>query len=222
MQQMLPNIDRAVYAIFKTDPKESGYRKAIFRKMPVESVSEIVQLGYLDVCRTLTGIGKDPEQSTPFKQSVVAFINDLLINLPTNQSEFDMCHHRCCQQCIESVGVARIHYGQGQKLINMSLKYLYNEFAFYRGRMNRFGYPNTNIEYFFHLPIDNQILTYLVKNCGFSKPPHLPWSKWTYEHYIAFQTELRNRLTHDYKPLEIDYMLWNEAKQSIDHAIRPA
>ena len=212
---MLPNIDLSAYAKFKTN-----YRRAILRKMPVENVSEIVQLGYLDVCRTLTSIGRDHEQRTSFKQRVVAFINKILIKPPTNQSEFDMRHHRCCQQCIKSVGVAKIHYGQGQKLINMSLKYLYNEFAFYLGRMNKFAYPNTNIEFFFHLPIDNQILAYLVKNYGFCRPPHLPWSKWTYEHYIAFQTELRNRLPPDYKAPEIDYMLWNKEESSIRNAIR--
>jgi hypothetical protein len=61
-----------------------------------------------------------------------------------------------------------------------------------------------------------------VKNCGLSRPAHLPWSKWAYEHYIAFQTELRNRLTRDYKPLEIDYMIWNEERDSIGDAIRPS
>jgi len=103
----------------------------------------------------------------------------------------------------------------------MSLKYLYNEFAFHLGAMNYFGFPNTNIEHFFHLPIDNEILTFLVKNCGFSRPTPLPWSKWAREHYIAFQAELRARLTRGHKPLVIDYMLWNGSRQSIDDAIRP-
>lgn len=214
---MLPNVDKTVYARFK----KVGYRKVIFREMPVETVCDIVQLGYLDVNRTITGIGKDPNQSISIKQDVIAFINDLLIKPPNSQPEFDRLHHQCCQQCTNSIGQAHIHYGQAQKLVNMSLKYLYNEFAFYRGEKNQLGFPNNDIEYFFHLPIDNQILSYLVSYCSFKKPTFLPWSKWTYEHYITFQIELRNRIINDYKPLEIDYLLWNEQNQSLENVIRP-
>ncbi len=103
----------------------------------------------------------------------------------------------------------------------MSLKYLYNEYAAYKGKLNPFKFPDNNIEHFFHLPIDNQILNYLVKNCGFTRPTLLPWSQWGYEHYINFQSQLRDRISDLYRPLEIDYMLWNTKGASVGNAIKP-
>lgn len=102
----------------------------------------------------------------------------------------------------------------------MSLKYLYNEYAAYKNKLNPLNFPDNNIEHFFHLPIDNQILNYLVKNCGFTKPKLLPWSQWGYENYINFQSQLRGRINDKYKPIEIDYILWNTNGASIGNAIQ--
>ena len=41
----------------------------------------------------------------------------------------------------------------------------------------------------------------------------------TYNHYIAFQNELRVRIGSRYYPLEIDYMIWNMKGASIGDAI---
>jgi len=124
-RDMLPNINQALYIRFKNE----GYRKKEYAWAPVRSIDEIVQLAYLDVNSTIKGI--EPEQSWWFKQSVILFIGDLLSISPENQQHFDLLHHQCCQQCLEAstLGKARIHYGQAQKILNMSLKYLYNEFA---------------------------------------------------------------------------------------------
>ena len=212
---MLPNIDNSLYARFKKE----GYRKNEFKEAPVRSLNEIVQLGYLDVNRTIRGI--QTEQSRLFKEIIVLFIKDLLSNPSENQKDFDILHHQCCQQCIEvsSLGSAHIHYGQAQKLVNMSLKYLYNEFAAYYGDLNRFRFPDNNIEYLFHLPIDSQIRGHLVNNCNFSDPTSLPWSKWSYDHYSSFQSQLRSRINENFKPLEIDYLLWNSKGASVGDAI---
>jgi hypothetical protein len=212
---MLPNIDRSLYARFKKE----GYRKNEFKEAPVRNLNEIVQLGYLDVNRTIRGI--QTEQSRLFKEIVVLFIEDLLSNPPENQEDFDILHHQCCQQCIEasSLGSARIHYGQAQKLLNMSLKYLYNEFAAYYDDFNLFGFPDNDIEHLFHLPIDSQTRDHLVNYCNFSDPTSLPWSKWAHDHYISFQSQLRSRINENYKPLEIDYLLWNTKGASVGDAI---
>lgn len=214
---MLQNIDQALYVRFKKYRPEGGYRKKEYEDKPVLTISEIVQLGYLDVNRTLRGI--DPEQSQLFKGNVVSFINSLLSSPPENQEDFDLLHHRCCEKCLGSIGRARIHYGQAQKLLNMSLKYLYNEYAVYRGKMNQFRFPDNNVEHLFHLPIDNQILDYLIQKCHFVAPTRLPWSQWDYEHYLSFQCQLRQRLNPQYSPLEIDYMLWNTKGASVGNAI---
>lgn len=212
---MLPNIDQALYARFKKD----GYRIKKYAELPVTTIPEVVQLAYLDVNRTIRGI--DSEQSHSFKQAVVSFIQSLLAGPPMNQTEFDQLHHKCCLQCLacSSPSGARIHYGQAQKLLNMSLKYLYNEYAAYKGKQNHFGFPDNNIENFFHLPIDSQIRNHLVGSFHFKDPTCLPWSQWSYDHYISFQHQLRKRIGGQYRPLEIDYMLWNKKGPSVENAI---
>jgi len=212
---MLRNIDQALYARFKKE----GYRMKKCAEHPVTTIPQVVQLAYLDVNRTIRGI--ESEQSASLKQAVVSFIERLLAAPPNDQAAFDQLHHRCCQQCLaySSPSGARIHYGQAQKILNMSLKYLYNEYAAYKGKMNKFGFPDNNIEQFFHLPIDSQIREFLVGNCCFIDPTRLPWSQWTYDHYISFQHQLRKRISVQYSPLEIDYMLWNTKGASVGNAI---
>ena len=93
---MLLNIDQALYVRFKKYRPEGGYRKKEYEDKPVPTISEIVQLGYLDVNRTLGGI--DHKQSRIFKDTVVSFINDLLVRPPENQEGFDLLHRRCCEK----------------------------------------------------------------------------------------------------------------------------
>ena len=212
---MMPNIDQALYAKFKKE----GYRIKQYREQPVRSISEIVRLASLDVCRTTRGI--EAAQSDSFKKTVELSIKHLLSNPPMNQPEFDLLHHRCCQQSLafSSPHGAQIHYGQAQKLLNMSLKYLYNEYATYKGEVNQLGFPANNEEHLFHLPIDSQIRNYLVGKCQFTDPTSLPWSQWTYDQYMSFQNQLRKRISNQYRPLEIDYMLWNTKGASVSNAI---
>lgn len=212
---MLLNIDQTLYPRFKKE----GYRIKKFADLPVTSIPQLVQLAYLDVNRTIRGI--NPEQSRCLKQAILSFIEELLASQPMDQAAFDDLHHQCCQQCLaySLPNGARIHYGQAQKLLNMSLKYLYNEYVAYKGKLNQFGFPENNIEHLFHLPIDSQIRDCLVVNCRFSNPTCLPWSQWTYDHYMSFQHQLRKRLSTQHRPLEIDYMLWNTNGASVGDAI---
>lgn len=212
---MLPNISPTFYHEFK-----KTYRIKKFTASPATTVSEIVNLGYLDVNRTLRGITSTQRMS--FKQAVVSFVQRILSNPPANQQEFDDLHDQCCLNClaISSPGNAEIRYGQAQKLINMSLKYLYNEFAAFYPNQNLLSFPSNNIEHFFHLPIDGQILGCLVKKNGFTNPGSWQWSQWTYTEYIQFQNQLRARISTSYKPLEIDYLAWNKKGASLS-AINP-
>ncbi len=212
---MLPNIHQTLYMRFKHE----GYRKKEYTRAPVPNIEEVVQLGYLDVNRTIRGI--EPEQSWWFRHSVVSFIKDLLISPPKNQQSFDLLHEQCCKQCLEAeaLGKARVHYGQAQKLLNMSLKYLYNEFAAYYGKINYLKFPDNNLEHFFHLPIDSQIRNHLIEKRCFTNPTSLPWSQWAYSHYVSFQEQVRKRINSGYKPLEIDYILWNTKGASLCEAM---
>jgi hypothetical protein len=201
-----------------TEFKRTGYRIAKYRREPVSTVTDLVQLAYLDVNRTLRNI--DQAQSGCFKSPVAAFICDLSARPPTSQGEFDVRHKACCEQSIGCAGPAEIRYGQAQKVVNMSLKYLYNEYAHYGRTPSAFAYPKASIECFFHLPIDNQLLSYLVDRCGFNAI-RAPWSKWNYDDYISFQRALRSRLRNGCVPLELDYLIWNKQDASIGEVLAP-
>lgn len=213
---MLPNIDSALYAKFKAE----GYRIKKHSRFPIQHITEIVQLAYVDVNRTIRGI--DLNQSYCFKQGAVSLIERILTLPSMDQAQFDALHHEFCKQCIAcSSPTVAIHYGQAQKLINMSLKYLYNEFANYQGSQNHFGFPSNSVECLFHLPIDSQIRDCLVRSRHFTDPTRLAWSRWTYDDYIGFQRELRQRLKSRYKPLEVDYILWNASRTAAAELFEP-
>ena len=99
--------------------------------------------------------------------------------LPPDEPTLEIVCPEGCQKCLEasSLGEANIHYGQTQKLINMSLKYLYNEFAAYYPNQNRFRFPENNVEYLFHLPIDRQSRSRLVGHHHFNDLTSSPWSR---------------------------------------------
>jgi hypothetical protein len=201
---MLPNINPALYAQFKIE----GYRIKRYKSAPVMTIPEIVRLAYLDVNRTLQGI--QPNQKARFRESGVTFLRDFLTAPPLDQNGFDTLHRQGCERCLSNPSPpgTTIHYGQAQKLINMSLKYLYNEFAVGGAAQDHFGFPN-GTEQFFHLPIDSHIRNALVRFSHFRAPKSVPWSQWKYEDYTAFQQQVRNRLHRSYKPLEVDYLVWN-------------
>lgn len=202
---MLTNIAPLTYIKFKNE----GYRIVKYKNSPVLELDDIARLAYLDVNRTITNISE--EQSSKFKAIAVNFINELIQNNPQNQSEFDALHNRFCKECVSlsTSSAAKIHYGQAQKLLNMALKYLYNEYAAYKDTVNRFRFPDNNIEQYFHLPIDNQLLDALTKKFNFSKPSTTAWSKWHENTYLQFQQQIRRRLKPGHSPLQTDYILWN-------------
>lgn len=211
---MLRNVDNKVYGRFKIE----GYRIKKFKLDAVVSLEDVVRLAYLDVNRTITGVSE--EQSRSLRQTVIVAIRNILHTI--SACDFDRSHDECCQECIScSTASAPIHYGQAQKILNMSLKYLYNEYASYRDSTNSFGFPENNVERLFHLPIDNQILDCLIgSHCRFIRPTNKPWSQWEHSHYLSLQTQLRERMEEQYCALEIDYMIWNTERPSLTHAIR--
>ncbi len=211
---MLPNVPQELYLQFKRT-----YRLTKYTESQVTTIPEIVQLAYLDVNRTIKGI--DSAQSEALKQTIVSFIKNLLKASPPNQMSFDKLHRECCYECLSysSNEGARVHYGQAQKLLNMSLKYLYNEYALSKGKSNLLGFPENDLEHLFHLPIDSQIRNHLIEKCGFVDPKPLPWSRWNYDHYMSFQSQLRRRLRPQFRPLEIDYLLCNIDGASLDRAL---
>lgn len=184
------------------------------------TINDLIDLGYLDVNRTLHKISDN--QRKHIKKCVCNFLTTIInckfLNQKyckcLNQKYFDNLHDNCCNNIINYNNGVQINYGQAQKVINLSCKYLYNEFAFWFFNNQNYiiNYPN-GIEFYFHCPIDNQILKSL--DCynndinAWHRPTKKPWSQWDRNSYKIFQKNLRNHLINNCVPLEVDFILWN-------------
>lgn len=96
------------------------------------------------------------------------------------------------------------HYGQSQKWLNMTIKYLYilGECSF------------DGIFEYLHVPLDNYIMNVAQKELGISRPK-IAWSRWDdyTGQYEAYQRALRARIL-DFPPLRWEFKYWmKEARQ---------
>lgn len=121
-----------------------------------------------------------------------------------SQTEFDEWHEVSCDYLINScLGATsyKMSYGQAQKWINMSLKYMY---ALGDDRV-----PGISRNYhYFHIPIDNIIQDILVqRNIARFKES---WSRIaTYKAYLDYQ--IRFRAAHPNEiPLDVEFKLFNQ------------
>lgn len=95
----------------------------------------------------------------------------------------------------------KLTYGQAQKWINMTIKYLYL-FG---------GYTFDSVFEELHIPVDNYILDIANKKLGIDKPK-TPWSKWNEEQYRNYQNEIKSKIK--IAPLRWEFENWlNEAEK---------
>jgi hypothetical protein len=165
----------------------------------------IINRAHRDLSRTVHGIGKYPE----VRQKAANLLKDKLEklacrNIPATQSLFDIWHQDSCEELCQiylESGYDRFTVGQGQKWINMALKYI---FLFGEARLS--GYE---LFYkFAHIPIDNIIL----ESPEFEglKTFRTRWSRITkYSEYLAFQEAVRRRFVNS-APLAVEFRIWQD------------
>lgn len=126
----------------------------------------------------------------------------LLGNSISTQSDFDAWHFHVCQEIIshyQKVGIS-FTFGQAQKWLNMTIKYLYMlEYDVFHHT-----FP------FFHVPLDNYIFDVVDKELFIRKPDN-PWSRIDdYWVYLDYQKQIREKLT-DSSPLRWEFRYWLKA-----------
>ncbi|MBM3454360.1 MAG: hypothetical protein FJX80_04340 [Bacteroidetes bacterium] len=171
----------------------------------------VINRAYRDLNRTIHGmknIQLDISKLHYIKISkkLLESIN-ILMNLEIkNQQEYDELHEKECKKLIQSFDElykqynVRLHIGQAQKWINMSIKY------FFALGENRHSFQLKNFKYF-HIPIDNLIQIELEKN-GI-EPLKTKWSRIEdYSEYLTYQKKVRK--SHPKRiPLELEFELFN-------------
>ena len=171
-----------------------------------------------------------------FSNEFCKLVADEAINLIGNATEstFDELHKEVCEKIIREAegktyenekvlaqnGTKSFYYGQAQKWINMTLKYMW--------LLGIWSEDFARIASKLHIPVDSYIITAVCKakqqwgkndfflpikegkkrERSFNLEKIEPWSKWDYETYIKFQTSLREHIINGGHPLEVENELW--------------
>lgn len=181
--------------------------------------------GYLDAARRIRLPGA---HRTNFIINTINAITTFVNGLRgiTTQPAFDTAFYNLCNNGIINIGGAHLTFGCAQKIVNMTLKYVYNEIRLGNTVVNPAvdAYIINTACDFFHMPIDsivlcilknvpsnfaNKILQYngTWKYTGQSGNP-LSWSQMDNQTYLNFVNDLRNSLFPGIKPLEAEYHTW--------------
>ncbi len=101
------------------------------------------------------------------------------------------------------------HYGQAQKWLNMTIKYM-RMFDCFSKLMNDNDFENE-----LHVPVDAYIITKAKKEFDINIT-NKPWSRWEIGDYTKFQKDLRKKLS-DESPIKWEEKAWIEiAKKEHD------
>lgn len=163
---------------------------------------------YRDMCRTMKfNKLKDITDRRKLRDKVnIMFeteIKKLTSGSKKNSDDFNNWHGEVCENMknlYEEKGI-KLTYGQAQKWINMTIKYLYL-FG---------GYTFDSVFEELHIPVDNYILDIANKKLGIDKPK-TPWSKWNEEQYCNYQNEIKSKIK--IAPLLWEFEKWLEVAKA--------
>ena len=218
------------------DERKANFLMRVFlgvKNPPIDWYEVAVRLAYTTFMRTLTGYAKIKHKTRQVNAS--KYLRDRLEDYfksytVTSQADFDKWHMETCGNLIDKFGTwgvdSKLTYGQSQKWINISFKYLY---AFTLFGCCVKGFPSeiavSKMEYC-HLPLDNIVICNLsAKEIEELKKIDKKWKigekSWTYDgrrwskltesDYITIQEELRT-VFHTTRPtqtmLQVDFDTW--------------
>ena len=160
---------------------------------------------YRDFCRTIRSQRfkeASYESKEGFRQDVTDYMRTKIDGLKgiTNKKQevFDAWHTDVCNGIIDRFPYGIMYYGQAQKWINMTFKYLYVlEESVHR---DAWYFP------FLHIPMDNIIINVAVENQLIERPI-VRWSRWTENQYKTYQTALKTAI-HKSKGDDFPPLLW--------------
>lgn len=127
-------------------------------------------------------------------------IDELLAGNIKNQDEFDNWH-KCVSEYIKQIyrkEAITLTYGQAQKWVNMTIKYLYV-----------LGYAEfDDVFCYLHIPLDNYVFDIAKDTFGIPRPQNA-WSTWDdYENqYLHYQKLIRASMS-SYAPLRWEFKYW--------------
>jgi hypothetical protein len=181
-------------------------------KVENDPLSVCVSTAYLDFNRTLRGISKVQNGARLHTNSVDVLTESFaelqeILKTPTDQTTFDDWHKEACASLISVYdGSFKVHSGQAQKWINMTLKYFYT--------LGEERVPGFQGAYqLCHAPLDKIVVDGLVK---LGLPPLTSvWSQIDYSEYFDRQKWIRNKFS--LVPLDVEFLLWLGKPIGVEH-----
>jgi hypothetical protein len=164
-----------------------------------------VDRAYRDVNRTMHGIRNIQTNETKIiLNNIVNNIAGETLTETFDQATYDNWHKKKCDELkAEFLRVLnyRISYGQAQKWINMTLKYMFAIGA------NVIQGIDRNYDYY-HIPLDNIIQDKLLRHNIDRIPTR--WSRIDdYQTYLQYQKQVRETFAGQI-PLDVEFRLFNE------------
>lgn len=180
-----------------------------------EAIRTVSKRAYRDLSRTLHGIGTHPDKTTLLEDTHTSLHNFVTkLEKVATRGEFDDRHNAWCQDRIRFFDeyphpdrtAFALTYGQAQKWINMTLKYL----AVLDHPVIVSVYP------YLHIPIDSIVYkeaAHPTAGVGVPRPPGgVSWSKLDLEQYRDYQQQLRGSIADSsdgtLTPLDWEAQAW--------------
>lgn len=167
---------------------------------------------YRDMCRTIRFGNFSKDDRVKLKKEVNSSLDTEIKKLVngsiTSEKEFDKWHEQLCKKIIDEYKKSKIQlsYGQAQKWVNMTIKYLYI--------LEVEGYTFDSVFENIHIPIDKYILEAANKELGIDKPT-TSWSGWNdSDDYCKYQKAIREELRKkNISPLIWEFENWLKESQ---------
>ena len=164
---------------------------------------------YLDLNRTIEykrAQGVTEEKKATMRQTCVEAIKAHILDLSNygffDKEMFDSWHSKLCEAICQKYNDAGIHfhYGQAQKWVNMTMKYL----SVIDSSKTAFCFECL------HVPIDSIVFDLAYEEFGLDRPANR-WSRMTKEEYIDYQESLRSKIKENtgLAPLLWEFRSWN-------------
>lgn len=191
-----------------------------------ERIRKCVERAYLDLARTLRFEEKEDQTRKYEKEKWIKEITDEIVKIrgSMNRENFDEKHKRLCEKITQYNGVLKYSftYGQAQKWVNMTLKYMW--ICGIEGM--------DKVEGFLHIPVDSYIMEAAAgkkrkgkenenglgielptngqnKKSFYSEGKSKAWSTWEKDDYIDFQKDVRCKLKeHNLIPIKWENENW--------------
>ncbi len=196
----------------KVDKDILDYLKAIYFGDLTDPLKAANSRAYRDMNRTIRFNGLPDATRLALREKVNAVFDTELTKLKsdsiTSQDEFDAWHHSVSDKIKKlylDEGV-KLTYGQAQKWINMTIKYLYMLEA------NSFD----GVFEFLHIPLDNYVFDIARDLLGIARPK-VAWSSWDNydEQYLCYQNLIREKITTG-TPLRWELRYWLKVARNIE------